>query len=143
MVDGFKAITAGKAAIDGLKALAQYADEVKDTQKRGEFMRIIGELSLELAETQIRLAEQLRENNDLKEEVATLKKEIDKLKNPNSKPMARHGLYYVDDDGPFCTGCYDNKEKLVRVKELPQIMMQHMGKYQCPVCKTTYNGKKG
>ena len=35
MVDGFKAFTAAKAAIDWLKVLNQYADEVKDTQKRG------------------------------------------------------------------------------------------------------------
>lgn len=140
MVDGFKAITAGKAAVDGLKALAQYADEVKDTQKRGEFMRIIGELSLELAETQIRLAEQLRENDSLKEELNALKKEIDKLKNQNSEPIVIDGLYFVDGNGPFCTGCYDNQKKLVRVNEMPKVM-QDLGKYKCPVCKTPYNGK--
>ena len=66
VADAFKAISAGKAAIDGFNMLSQYASEVKDTQKRGELMRVIGELSLELAQTQIKLAEQLRENIDLK-----------------------------------------------------------------------------
>jgi len=133
MVDGFKAFTAAKAAIDWLKVLNQYADEVKDTQKRGEFTRIIGELQIELSKAQ-------KENHDLKEEVATLKKEIDRLKSPNSKPIVRDGLYFVGDDGPFCTGCYDNQEKLVRVNETPE-PLQVLGKYQCPVCKTKYNGK--
>ncbi|MBD1903717.1 hypothetical protein NDI44_27400 [Trichocoleus sp. DQ-A3] len=136
MVDGLKAITAGKAAIDGLKVLAQYAEEVKDTQKRGELMRIIGELSVKLAETQISLAEQLQENHNLKEEVSTLKKENDKLKSPNFKPMVRDGLYYVYDDGPFCTGCYDNKGKLIRVTKLPNSTTT-IRRYKCPVCNNT------
>ncbi|MBD1906456.1 hypothetical protein H6F53_13310 [Trichocoleus sp. FACHB-832] len=140
MVDGFKAFPAVKAAIDWIKELKQYADEVKDTQKRGEFMRIIGELSIELAETQISFSEQLKENYDLKEEINALKKENDRLQNPNSKPIIRDGLYYVDDDGPFCTGCYDTKRSLVRVNKTPE-PMQVLGKYKCPVCKTMYNGK--
>ena len=45
----FQAIAAGKNVVDGLKTLRSYADEIKDVTKRGEFMRIIGELSLELA----------------------------------------------------------------------------------------------
>jgi hypothetical protein len=141
MADAFKVITATKAAIDSLKTLAQYADEVKDTQKRGEFMRIIGELNLELAETQIKLAEQLQENIGLKGEISDLKKEIEKLKIPSSKPIIRDGLYFTDNDGPFCTGCYDTNEKLVRVTETPPVM-QSLGKYRCPNCRTTYGGRK-
>ena len=43
MSDAFKAITAAKTAMDGIKILTQYADEIKDVQKRGELMRVIGE----------------------------------------------------------------------------------------------------
>ncbi len=141
MVDPLKAITAGKGAIDGLKILAQYAEEVKDIQKRGEFMRIIGELSLELAETQMRLAEQIRETDNLKEKIVSLEKEIENLKNPTSKLVIKNGLYYTEDsDGPFCTACYDSKGQTIRVSEMPRVM-QTIGKYKCPVCNAVYGNK--
>jgi hypothetical protein len=141
VADAFKAITAGKAAIDGLTMLSRYANEVKDIQKRGEFMRIIGELSLELSQVQIRLAEQLRENNSLREETEALKKEIDKLKNPASKLIIKNGLYYTeDDDGPFCTACYDSNKQTIRVTETSRAM-RPLGKYICPVCNTPYTAR--
>jgi|GEM_PF-3153547 len=34
----YQALTAGRSALDSLKMLNQYVDEVKDTQKRGEFI---------------------------------------------------------------------------------------------------------
>ena len=134
----FQAITASKAAIDGLKVLSSYANEVKDVSKRGEFMRIIGELSLELAETQMRLAENLRDTDDLRNQVKGLQKEIESLKNPDTKLVFKEGLYYTsDDDGPFCTRCYDNNQKAIRVTEQPP-MMHTLGKYICPECKNKY-----
>jgi len=51
----YQALTAGRSALDSLKMLNQYVDEVKDTQKRGEFIWIIGQLNLELDEAQTRL----------------------------------------------------------------------------------------
>ena len=57
----FQAIGTAKAVADGLKTLGSYVDEVKDISKRGEFMRIIGELNFNLAETQIKLSEKIRE----------------------------------------------------------------------------------
>ncbi|MBD2095846.1 hypothetical protein H6F90_11870 [Trichocoleus sp. FACHB-591] len=133
-----QAFTAGKNAIDGLRLLTQYANEVKDVQKRGEFMRIIGELSLELAETQIKLAEHIRENDGLKTRISDLEKEVDKLKNPVIELIPKNGLYYTpEDDGPFCTTCYDSKKQKVRVPEMPSVM-QALGKYKCGACNTVY-----
>lgn len=137
MVDGFKAFTAAKAAIDWIKVLSQYADEVKDAQKRGELMRIIGELSVKLAETQISFAEQLQENHNLKEEVNILKKEIDKLKSPDSKPIIRDGLYYMRDHGPLCTRCYDSEEKEILLIKLPNSTTT-IKRYRCPECDNQY-----
>jgi cell division protein FtsB len=134
-----QAITAGKNAIDGLRLLSQYANEVKDIQKRGEFMRIIGELSLELAETQIKLAEHVRENDSLKEKISHLEKEIDKLSNPTLELIHKNGLYYTPEgDGPFCTICYDSKKQKIRLPEMPAVM-QALGKYKCGICNTTYS----
>ncbi|MBE9160082.1 hypothetical protein IQ265_25130 [Nodosilinea sp. LEGE 06152] len=136
----YQALTAGRAAIDSLKMLNQYADEVKDSQKRGEFMRLIGELSVELAETQIRLAERMRENHELKDVITDLQKEIESLKSPPSKPLLKKGLYYSEDeDGPFCTSCYDDQSKLIRVVEMPQVM-RTLGRYKCPKCNAVYGG---
>lgn len=136
----YQALTAGRAAIDILKMLNQYADEVKDSQKRGEFMRLIGGLSVELAETQIRLAEHMRENHELKDVIANLQKDIESLKSPSSKPILKDGLYYSEDeDGPFCTACYDDQTKLIRVVAMPQVM-RTLGRHKCPKCNAVYCG---
>lgn len=137
----FQAIGAGKAIVDGLKTLSTYADEVKDINKRGEFMRIIGELSLNLAETQIKLSDRIREIDELKEQASNLHKEIEKLKDPGTKPTIKNGLYYTsEDDGPFCTGCFDNNQKMIRVSELSG-NFRLLGKYKCPVCGAKYSGE--
>ncbi|WP_445634502.1 hypothetical protein NSTC745_06326 [Nostoc sp. DSM 114161] len=135
IMDALKLITAGKAALDGVKLLNQYAEEIKDTQKRGEFMRIIGQLSIELAETQMKLAEQIQENIDNKQKIKLLEEEIEKLKDPANKVILKAGLYYKENgDGGYCTGCYDNNKKLIRVAETPGGLKM----YQCPVCKCIY-----
>jgi hypothetical protein len=129
----FQAVSAGKAAIDGLKSLAQYADEVKDVSKRGEFMKIIGELSIELAETQVRLSDRITENHELKVQLVTLQKKVEVLENPNSILTIKDGVYYTsENDGPFCTGCYDDKLKTIRLSEMP-LMQRGIGKYECPI----------
>jgi len=136
--DFVQAVTAGRAAIDGLRSLSTYANEVKDISKRGEFMRVVGELSLELAEVQMRLGETIRENNDLEEQVNTLKKEVESLKNPDTKLMLSSGLYYASQDkDPFCTGCYDNNGKMIRVTKLTG-SARTFGEYRCPICNNVY-----
>jgi len=137
----FQAIGTAKAITDGLKTLSSYADEIKDIGKHGEFMRVIGQLKVDLAEAQTRLSEKIREVNELGEQVNTLKKEVESLKNPDTKLTVRDGVYYGQgDDGPFCTGCYDNNGKLIRVTELTNAFMP-MGKYKCPICKS-YAGRE-
>lgn len=133
-----QAVAAGRAAIDGIKLLAGYAEEVKDIQKRGEFMRIIGQLSTELAETQIKLSEYIRENHELQGEVERLLKEVDKLQNKGGVLIFRENAYYTESgEGPFCSGCYDGKQQ--RVHLVPPIrQMQSLFKHTCPVCNTNF-----
>lgn len=134
----FQAIAASRTAVDGLKTLATYANEVKDVSKRGEFMKIIGELSLELAETQIRLAEKIRESDGFREQIINLQKEIENLKNPDTKLVIKNKLYYTPNgDGPFCTGCYDSNRKTIRVIELTGDF-RDFGAYRCPICNNVY-----
>jgi hypothetical protein len=140
MADAFRAFAAAKNAIDGLRLLAQYGDEIKDAQKYGEFMRIVAETNLQLAETQNKLAEQMRQNSDLRDEVTQLKKEIEALKDEDSKPVFRDGLYYLNGQEPYCTGCYDSQRKLIRVTKLPpNVEILGFYRYQCPICKATYS----
>ena len=137
----FQAISAGKSVVDGLKTLATYAEEVKDIGKRGEFMRIIGELSIDLAETQIKLAEKLTEASELKEQVNTLQQEIKRLKNPETKMIIKDDMYYgPDNDGPFCTGCYDNSQKSIRLTKQSN-SFRLLGAYKCPTCKNYFGGR--
>ena len=132
----FQAIGTAKAVADGLKTLISYADEIKDIGKHGEFMRVIGQLKSDLAEAQDRLSEKIREANELGEQVNTLKKDVESLKNPDTKLFIRNGLYYgSDNDGPFCTGCYDNNGKRNRLTELSDTFSV-MGTHRCPVCKS-------
>lgn len=137
--DFVQALTAGKAAIDGFKILASYANEVTDLSKRGELIGVIGELSLELADAQLKLGAAMRENDNLKEQLNTLTKEIKNLKNPDTKLIIRGGLYYtLEGDEPFCTGCYDNNEKRIHVVRQTG-SLKSAGRYKCPVCSTTYS----
>jgi hypothetical protein len=139
-MDALKIIGATKAVIDGLKTLNDYAEDIEDTQKRGEFMRIIGNLSTELAETQIKLAAQIRENNELQEKVRLLQKEVENLKNPDLQLRFENGYYYEKDGKhPFCTACYDSQKKAIRLTLPSRILKQAQGaKYVCPICNALY-----
>ena len=133
-----QAITAVKSAIDGINILNKYAEDIKDTQKRGELIRIIGQLSLDLGNAQIQLSQQLLINNEMAQKIEHLEKEIENLKNPSEKLIVKDGLYYKDEnDGPYCTGCYDTKKLIVRLKKLTGPFTA-MGTYQCPSCNTPY-----
>ena len=73
-------IAAFKNSVDSLNLLKNYADEIKDTRKRGELMRVIGELSIELGNAQLQLAQQMRANNQLLQDVAKLEAENEDLR---------------------------------------------------------------
>ena len=138
VMDALKLITTGKAAIDGIKLLTGYAEEIQDIQKRGEFMRIIGQLSIELAETQMKLAEQIQNSISDKQNIKILEAQIESLKNPGLQPILKDGLYYEENgDGGYCTGCYDRDKKLIRVISLAEIY-KPLGSYKCPSCNTKY-----
>lgn len=137
MDNPLQALTAGKNAIDAVRLLHNYAEEIKDISKRGEFMRIIGELSMELGEIKMRLGEKMEEIEKLKSEVKKLKEPTLELEFDN-----KLGLYFeknkLSDRGfPFCSGCFDNNKKTIRLSRMSN-EMQIIAKYQCPVCKAVY-----
>ena len=64
----------GRSIIDALKALATYTDEIQGIGKQGDFMRILGELSLNLIETQAELSDRLRTIDELANQVSILQR---------------------------------------------------------------------
>ncbi|NJM68537.1 MAG: hypothetical protein HC851_24175 [Acaryochloris sp. RU_4_1] len=133
-----QAMTGMKTMLDSLKLLKGYGDEVEDVQKRGEFMRIIGELSLELAETQIRLSSELRAKEDLERVIKELQKEIDELKTPTVAVTLKGNHYFTEDgQGPYCVGCYDAKRRLARV------LLTQAGPIRMAECSQCHNKISG
>lgn len=54
----------------------------------------------------------------------------------------KDGVYWQQsDDGPFCTACYDNNKKLIRLSKLNGHFAV-FGKWECPVCKSHFSGSE-
>lgn len=117
--------------------LANRLKEISDNIKDAELKNILADLSLELADTKLKLAEIITENVSLKEQVNILesrKINIEEL-------TFRDGLYYrKNDDNPFCTGCYDNNKKEIRLQRFSAVntLQKKMGNLICPICETYY-----
>lgn len=120
------------AAINIAKQLKEYNDKIKDAQ----FGNLLADLSLELAEIKSKLADVTIENSNLKKELHELKQQ----KAQKKTPFLKNGLYYVDEDGPFCTACYDDKNKFIRLKD-SNPDFKFLGELECPACKNFYHSK--
>lgn len=74
------------------------------------------------------------ENLDQKSQVATLVQEIDAL--TSNKPEFEHGAYWFDGAGPYCTGCWDDARKRIRLNVIKATDYKLLGgNCQCPKCK--------
>ncbi|MGC1308064.1 MAG: hypothetical protein WA885_12620 [Phormidesmis sp.] len=122
-------IAAFKNSVDSLNLLKNYADEIKDTRKRGELMRVIGELSIELGNAQLQLAQQMRANNQLLQDVAKLEAENEDLRSLKAKLVLNEDnfLYSEDGAGPFCTACYYDRGKTMPLHNMMNIKFEALG----------------
>lgn len=80
------------------------------------------------------------ENAALGKDNIRLQTEIDLLKKNaeiKEKQIYKDGAYWVDNDGPFCTRCFDADSKLIRGK-----IHSNKGDLYCPNCKTTWKTEK-
>jgi hypothetical protein len=115
--------------------IAKRLKEISSNIQDAEFKNLLADLSLELADTKLRLSEIVVENSELKEEVAKLMHS----KSIGDELVFKDGLYYTDNgDGPFCPGCYDTGGKKIRTPE-QQGHGRHFGKYKCPSCDEFYH----
>jgi DNA-binding transcriptional MerR regulator len=150
IVDAIETI---REAIDNGMSIDQVAKALAGTKNAIDLVGKIGDLAtkattLDLQENIIALRNDLidvkeslleikTERLELKEKVFKLEEENKELKNPKIKLTIRDGVYYdKDNDGPFCTGCYDNNKKVIRFNYLAG------GFSGCPVCKANVKIKK-
>lgn len=139
----FQGLTALKNSAAILNSIKKYADEIKDTQKSGELMRAIGELSLELGNAQFQLAQQMRENDQLTQDITELKKENEELRAPRGQlKLDKNNLLFSEDGvGPFCTACYYDRGKKMPLHNMMNIKLEALGQksaYFCPACSAKY-----
>lgn len=120
-----------KGAIEITKKLSELAKLHQDA----DAMTLVADLKLQLAEVRTQAA-------DLLEEILELRKEIQVLKSSGGEELlVREGVYWskANDDGPFCTACFDTQRKKVRIVEQKGPTRQIM-KWRCPVCKAHFCG---
>lgn len=106
--------------------------EINKKIKNAEFSNALADLGLELATLKSELAAVIEENTSLKAQLSA-KQQIHSL-------VFRNGAYFKPDgDGPFCSGCYDNAGKTIRLTPTPA-GFQDLASHTCPVCKTASGG---
>jgi hypothetical protein len=105
--------------------------EINKNVESAEFSNALADLSLELAQLKSELATVLDENTQLKKQLATTQE-------PKPDLEFRGGAYFRGgSEGPFCSGCYDNNSKLVRMAPVLE-KLKRLASHICPVCKATY-----
>lgn len=137
-LDALMAINLGEmtrtvsTGIDAIKKLTDLALQTKNVELQEG---LIG-LREQLITIKESLLEAREENLSLKEENGLLKEKIQALENgPSEKLVVKNGMYYGrNDDGPFCTGCYDSKQQTIRLTDVTDTLLP-LGTHKCPICK--------
>ncbi len=103
-------------------------ENIKDAVKLAQQLDNV-EIVKALLDTQQSALELMEQNQDLREEVARLKKNLEL----EGTVKYDDGAYWTengDRDGPFCTKCWDVKRTLVRMKH------SNYEWFKCPNCET-------
>jgi hypothetical protein len=128
-------ITSITAAFGSLKAATEIAKFIKDS-----------DLSLDKAETKLKLADLIGALADTKLDVVTIQDKLVaaevQIKSLEAELEVKRAIrwqepfYWLEDssgtEGPFCQHCYDDSKKLVRLQGNGE------GYYECKVCKNNY-----
>jgi len=126
--DFYKSI---QAAIELARRLKQLSEKLRDV----ELKNMAADLSLQLADVKVRLAEVLDENGRLKARLLLFESHSSRAE----ALVIRGGLYFSNSgDGPFCTHCYDTKQKVIRLTK-EKAPFNQFGDYKCPSCKEYFN----
>lgn len=109
-------------------ALDNIRDVVKLAQTVGnaELYQKLNAVQMDLMELFEKVRQLQEENRELGEKLRQ-KARMDELRD---KRTLRHNAYWVGDDGPYCTGCWDGKDRPVHMTRNPDT-----GYGACPICK--------
>jgi regulator of replication initiation timing len=123
--------------LDTVKGVASLAKQIGDI-----------ELNSKIIDLQSEVYDLIEENHQLRMNMKQLEEKMNELEDIKQietklKPIGQ--AYYYEKgtelDGPYCTGCWDKDNKLIRLHVTETYADFHLG--NCPVCKvrTTYEGK--
>lgn len=123
--------------ISGIQSALEITGRLRELSKKlqdAEFSILLANLTSELADAKLEAANCKFEITRLTEENQKLN---DRLNNKESvKPKFVDGGYkFPDNDGLYCTGCFDSKQQKILLGEVPS-HFTHFGQRRCPVCKT-------
>jgi hypothetical protein len=108
--------------------------EVNDKLNSAEVKMLIADLSIQLAESKIAIAELLDENSRLKTVIKKREEEKE-----TEQLLFKGGAYYDKrDDGPFCPACYDKSRQKVRLVE-NHFVPEDLGNMKCSVCNKMFH----
>ena len=125
-------LSAIQTAIDIVSKLRNLSKKVEDA----EIKMLLADLSNELADAKLEMANL---KNSLAQETEKSIKLSALLSAKNeSKPKIKEGVYeFENEDGLFCTACFDARDKKVRLQNMPRDFL-FSGKWICPVCNAGY-----
>jgi hypothetical protein len=127
--------TAVTAVLGNLKTATDIAKLIKDS-----------DISLDKAETKLKLSELINALADAKLEVVNVREELSQAQGRIGELETelqvqgsirwQEPLYWLEGkgapDGPFCQNCYDSARKLIRLQGNGE------GWYECKACKNSY-----
>jgi hypothetical protein len=128
-MDVFPALQHSIEIVSKLRALAKKVGDA-------EFKMLLADLSSELGDAKLEAA-------NLKSELALSLEEAAKLKarmsarESNAPYLENHAYRFGDEEGHFCSACWDVKQRKVRVTAMTG-HFSDLATWMCPSCKATY-----
>ncbi len=119
-------------AIEIAKKLRELSKKIEEADFRmllADLTDQLGDAKLQAANLKIELAEALGKISELERRAAQV---------ASAEPQVHDGAYvFGDASRHYCTGCYDARGQKSLLNEL-KAPWNSFGKWQCPVCDTTY-----
>ena len=128
--------------INNAISLVNRLQEVSKNINEVEFKNLLADISNSLADAKLEVTSVKEELVREKEKNQMLELEINNLNESKEKLKLVGDVYMKNDEGPFCTTCWDSNSKQIRLKEeMPDFQTITGHKYICPVCDTGHKGK--
>ncbi|NOH69446.1 hypothetical protein [Vibrio rotiferianus] len=118
-------------------SLAKRLREISRNIEDAEFKNLLADLNLELADTKLALADVIEQNSQLKLEINEIKNS--QGFNLNQLKFKEFAYYNSNDDGPFCSACYETKNQQVRLSKVTG-SFSTFGHHKCPSCRQYFGG---